>query len=222
MVTKDVKSYLANNYEAHLETISSLSMSDEGKILVEDERKLYNFDKITKQLYRKSTPESTDAIYSTDKKVIFVEFKSGFSKKVSKDNYRKELMRCAEDDQKECVSYGELFLKNQKNEDKIIRHSIHMKAVESYMTFMKEIEPKSEIDGRKKGLLFCVVVDDYIENAEDILNDLAKKSSSTNIISSLRQSLSRFYRNSKKDYYYDEILVLTPHEFKNFIGKNVS
>ena len=53
MITKDIKSHLADKYSEHLDTISNMSKSDKGQILVKDERKLYNFDKITEALYRK-------------------------------------------------------------------------------------------------------------------------------------------------------------------------
>ena len=66
MITKDVSSYLVKNYEDYLETISNLSMSDKGRVLVEDGHKLYNYDKITEVLYPIKTPDSADAIYATE------------------------------------------------------------------------------------------------------------------------------------------------------------
>lgn len=177
MITKDIKSYLINNYPNYLEAITDMSKSDNDKVLVNDERKLYNFDK--------------------------------------------KQMSCYEDDEKYCEAYGELFFKNQKNEDKILRNSVQFKAVESYMTFMEEIESKSEEDTKQKSLIYCVVVDDYVDNMEDILNGLAKKSSETNTITSLRQSLSRFCKTEKKGYYYDDVKVFSPYEFKEFVTRNM-
>lgn len=222
MITKDVSSYLVKNYEDYLETISNLSMSDKGRVLVEDGHKLYNYDKITEVLYPIKTPDSADAIYATDKKVFFVEYKSGFIKKINENNFDKSLMTCPDDEEKYCEPYAKLFFKKQKKETEILYHSIHMKAVESYMTLMKAIEPNCEQDDTQKILIFCVVVDDYIENMEDILSGLANKPSDTNTITSLRQSLSRFCKTEGKDYYYDEIKVLSPYEFKIFVNKNVS
>lgn len=60
MITKDIKSHLFNKYADHLDTISNMSKSDNGKTLVKDERKLYNFDKITEDLYGNPHPESVD------------------------------------------------------------------------------------------------------------------------------------------------------------------
>lgn len=220
MVAKDVKSYLVSNCDEYLETISELSRSDAGKVLVKDERKLYNYDKVTKEFYSTKTPDSVDAIYATNRKVFFVEFKSGFKKKISKENFDKSLMTCPDDDVKYCKAYATLFFKIQEKENEILRYSIHMKAIESYMTFIKEIEPNSQDDEKTKLLVFCVVIDDYVESMEDILTGLAKKPSDTNTITSLRQSLSRFRKNGRKDYYYDEINVFSPHEFKVFIDKN--
>lgn len=219
MITKDINSYLANNYICFLQPISEMSKSDNGKILVKDDRKLYNFDKITEELYQHNLPESADGVYALKNKIFFVEYKSGFKRKITKENFKETQMACPDDSKKFCRPYAELFFKNQKNEDKILYHSIHQKAVESFMTFMKEIVFKSEEDQQSKELIFCVVVDDYVENMEDILNGLAKKSSDSNTIGSLRQSLSRFRKAENKDYYYDDIKVLSPHEFTEFLDQ---
>ena len=221
MITKDIKSYLASNYSDYRESVSELSKSDNGKMLVNDERKLYNFDKITEDLYQKNKPESADSLYASNKKVFLVEYKSGFKKKITKDNFDKKLMTCYEDDEKYCEAYANLFFKNQKNEDKILRHSLQFKAIESYMTLMEEIVKKSDEEHVEKALVYCVVVDDYVENMEDILNDLAKKKTDKNALESVRQSLSRFRKTDNKQYYYDDIKVFSPYEFKVFLNQNI-
>lgn len=220
MVSKDVKSYLMDNYADCHDKVSDLSKSGDDKVLVEDERRLFNFDRITKTIYQKKYPESADAIYATDKKIFFVEYKCGFKKKINQENFDKSLMMCPDDNEKYCKEYANLFIKMKKKESEILRHSIHMKAIESYMTFFKEIEPNSQEDNKAKSLIYCVVVDDYVESMEDILTDLAEKTSQNNTITSLRQSLSRFVKNGRKDYYYDEINVFSPYEFKRFLDKN--
>lgn len=219
MITKDIKSYLFQNYADYYEAISELSQSDNGKVLVEDERMLFNFDKITKELYPQNKPESADAIYASDKKILLVEYKSGFKKKVNKADIGENGMTCYDNPDKYCRAYTDLFFKNQKNEDKILRNSIHFKAVESYMTLVEGIASKSNDDTNKqKQLIYCVVIDDYVESMEDILNDMAKKSSDTNVMQSIRQSLTRFRKNSRKDYYYDDIKVVSPHDFKIIVN----
>lgn len=221
MSTNDIQSYLANNYTDFLKPVSELSKSDQGKVLVEDERKLYNFDKITEKLYPNCIPESVDSLYVLNNKVLFVEYKSGFKKKISKDNFKKEKMSCPDDSKKFCQPYAKLFFDNQKKEDKVLYYSIHQKAIESYMTFMKGIVPEVENNEQSRFLMFCVVIDDYVENMEDILNGLSKKSSDSNLIGSMRQSLSRFRKMGNKDYYYDEIKVFSPHEFIRFLDENM-
>lgn len=223
MITKDISTYLSHNYSDFLKSITELSSSKKGKALVEDERELYDFDKITEAIYGSNLPDSADAIYATERNVFFVEYKSGFTKRIRKDNFKKELMTCPDDDKKYCDAYATLFFKNQRNEDEILRKSIHFKAVESYMTLMSEIVPRSEMsNGKRKLLTYCVVVDDYVENMEDILNNLAQKNSETNIIEDIRKSLKRFQKNATKDYYYDQIKVFSPHEFIDFINKSFS
>ena len=87
MITKDIKSYLTDKYDAYLESVSELSKNDKGKVLVDDERKLYNFDKITEVIFPGNKPESADAIYATNKRIFLVEFKSGFKKKITKKKF---------------------------------------------------------------------------------------------------------------------------------------
>lgn len=224
MITKDIKSYLAENYSVYLEPVSELSKSAKGKVLVKDERKLYNFDKITEDLFPGNKPESADAIYATNKRVFLVEYKSGFKKKITKGNFDKKRMSCYDDEEKYCEEYAKLFFKNQEKEDEVLKKSLQLKAVESYMTLMKEIVSNSEVDepGTKKSLIYCVVIDDYVESMEDALNALAKKKSDTNAIEDVRKSLSRFRKNKDKEYYYDDIMVLSPYEFKGFMDQNVS
>ena len=221
MITKDVKAYLADNFADYLESVSELSKSNGEKVLVWDERRLYNFDKITEKIYPNHTPESADAVFATDREVFFVEFKSGFQKKISRANFDEKYMSCYDNPEKYCEAYAKLFFRNQRNEDKILRHSLHMKAIESYMTFMQEIVPRSDeeqVQGNKH-LTYCVVVDDYVEHMEDILNSLAKKTSETNLIENLRKSLSRFRKSRLKNYYYDDIEVLSPCGFVDFMNR---
>ena len=116
MITKDVRTYLINNYSEYFDTITDMSKSDSGKCLVRDERKLYNFDKITRELYEIKTPESADSIYASDRKVFFVEYKSGFKKRITKGNFDRKLMSCYEDNEKYCEAYATLFFKNQNAE----------------------------------------------------------------------------------------------------------
>ena len=82
--------------------------------------------------------------------------------------------------------------------------------------------PCSEEDARQtaKQLVYCVVVDDYVEHAEDILNELVKKTEA-NVVSDLRKSLSRFRKSQNKDYYYDDICVFSPHDFIEFLNQFV-
>ena len=70
-------------------------------------------------------------------------------------------------------------------------------------------------------VIFCVVVDDYIDSMEDTLTELASKPSSTNTFSRVKSSLSRFVHlktSDNKDYYYDEIKVLSPYEYKKYLN----
>ena len=121
-------------------------------------------------------------------------------RKSLKKNFDKKRMSCYDDKEKFCEAYAELFFKNQETEEKVLKHSLHLKTVESYMTLMKEIVPKSKMDEAetKKTLVFCVVIDDYVESMEDTLNMLAKRKSDTNAMEDVRKSLSRFRKKVTK------------------------
>lgn len=222
MITKDIKSYLANNYSEYLESISELSKICGDKSLVKDNRKLYNFDKITQKIYEKNLPQSVDSVYASSKKIFFIEYKTGFKKKINRNNFDKERMKCPYIG-KYCKDYGKLFFRNQTNEDTILRNSLQLKAIESYTTFMEQIVSKSREDENhiRKSLIYCVVVDDYVSHMENILDMLADRKSDTNIIEGLKKSLSRFQKTENKDYYFDEIKVFSPHDFREFVTRNM-
>ena len=86
MIQKDLCNYITSEFSDYLEPIFLLSKSTEGKVLVKDERKLYNFDKITEKVYNNlKVPSSADALFATSKELLFTEFKSGFKRKISEE-----------------------------------------------------------------------------------------------------------------------------------------
>lgn len=219
MVSKDIFSYITQNYEDNLDSITKLSETGRGQSLVIDERELYNFDDITTILYNNiKCPTSADSLLVTKRIVEFVEFKSGFHKKITKKNCDYSKLSCLSDNSKTCMGYADLLFKKQDLETDELLDSLKMKAIESYMTLEKKILPKCEsyADTMHIRLVFCVVVDDYIDVMEDTLNELANETSDSNTITQVKSSLSRFVNHKDtagNDYLYDELKVLSPHEF---------
>ena len=224
MITKDIGSYMSAAYNVDLKSITELSESKKGISLISDERKLYDYDEITKRLHNYvKYPTSADSVLVKGKLVAFVEFKSGFKKKITKKNFQLNKLTCPYDKKKEwiCKEYGKMLLDKLDLESEELLDSIKMKAAESYITLEKKIVPHCEdiAYGKKIQLLYWVVVDyedSAIDVLEDTLTELGKTSAEDNPISDIKKSLDRFVGQkdvNNQGYYYDEIEVFTPENF---------
>ena len=87
MGTAEVIKYLDDNQFGkksyrELSAKSNKSVS----LLLSDKTEAYDFDDITKYIFPKYTPSSADAILIKTNKIILIEFKGGFERKISEDN----------------------------------------------------------------------------------------------------------------------------------------
>lgn len=225
MISKDLYSYITNAFVDDLESISVLSRSTQGKVLVDDSRKLYNFDKITEHVYNNiKVPSSADSLLVTNKIVLLTEFKSGFKRKISKESIDYTKLTCPSDETKICSDYGDLLIEKGKLETEELIDSIKFKAIESYITLEKMLFPLCGSSSRKLRIVFCVVIDDYVDNMEDSLLELAEATSSNNTYTSVKESLSRLVNvktQDMEDLYYDEVKVLSPYEYKMYISSYI-
>ena len=225
MIQKDLCGYITTMFSEKLVPISELSESDKGKVLVDDERKSYNFDKITEIVYdNKKVPASADALLATDKEVLLTEFKSGFKRKISKKNLDYSRLTCPDDKTKVCKDYGNLLIDKGNLEVEELLDSLRSKAIESYTTLEKRILPLCDdlLESKRARLVFGVVVDDYIDSMEDTLTELAGIRSTTNTVTIVKEALSRFVGLvdvENKDYYYDEVKVFSPYEYGRYINR---
>ena len=95
MGTAEVIKYLDDNQFGkksyrELSAKSNKSVS----LLLSDKTEAYDFDDITKYIFPKYTPSSADAILMKTNKIILIEFKGGFERKISEDNFDREKCRC--------------------------------------------------------------------------------------------------------------------------------
>lgn len=223
MITKDVKSYISMHYSSDLEKISVLSKSSLGKVLVDDERELYNFDEITKKVYKnKKVPSSADSLLISEKRLALIEYKAGFKKIITKKNFDYNKICCPDDTEKKCFEYADLLFKKQRLETNELLDSLKLKAIESYITLEKKILPLCNPRMNKVHISYCVIIDDYIDSMQDTLNELAEETTESNSITQIKTALSRLV--SIKDandepVYYDEIIVFSPYEFIKFLDK---
>lgn len=215
MIEKDLEEYAQSAWSGLLEPVTSLSSSGAGKpSLVESDKKFYNFDKVMEQLLGKTgnKPCSGDGLVFSKKAAYFIEFKSGFTHKITKSNYDKEKMKC-DVTGAECEPYRELFFKNQKTERGELLSSLRQKALEVYLVLEKKVLPCCEQTDPKR-LVYVVVIDDDPTNAEeDILADVAGAATvKDNRLTDIRQSLQRLAHQTDaagNTYCYDEIEVQT-------------
>lgn len=226
MIDKDLQQYFAQAWQGdtYIKPLSEISKPDNKKPpLVDRHEKIYCFDCISEKLYEKDKPCSVDGLFFYKNKAYFVEFKTGFKKKITRKNYNEEKAMCPEN-KHPCKFYRDLFFKNQDKETEELKTSIKFKAIESYITLEKQILPCCQ-EGGKCELVLLVVVDvEAIEDYENILSELGEehtpsKTNNSNEIDSISNALNNYRRKKDKhspsnDYYYDKIQVMSADEFK--------
>lgn len=227
MITKDIAKYAEENWmsERYYNTIAKISASKNDESLVDSPKKIFWLDNISSDLYlsKNNMPTSADGAIITDKALYLIEFKSGFKKKITKQNLDVEKTTCKHKDGI-CDDYWDLFFKKQKAETRNLIASIRDKAIESYITLEKRLFPKCiELTSDQKCRLeFVVVIDENeLDNMESTLGDLCSKEPlSDNCFSDIRNSLKRCIKQkdaNNHDYYYDEIKVMSSSDFISFI-----
>lgn len=238
MTSKDIFQYAQNNWNRHKKTITVISetgkMDNQGNpiSLVKSDLMIYCFDDISENIYqdkRKDKTASVDGMIITNKVVYLVEFKSGFKRKITKENFDKTKMTC--DQTKEfCEEYANLFLKNSNKEIVELKTNIQLKTIESYWTFEKEIFPFcQELQPTKSNyrIEMIVVIDGNSDDAMlAALAELSKGTKTDKIFSDINKSLKKYKKTKDgngNDYYYDEIKVMSTYEFEAFIKQiNIS
>ena len=120
MMDKVIKDYFEEHWknDYFLDTVTDLSKREGrgiGSLVKNDRFKFYNMDKICKAVFKESqVPTSADAINITDKEIEVIEFKSGFKRNITKENFDKNLMLCEKAGNIFCDEYGSLFFEGTK------------------------------------------------------------------------------------------------------------
>ncbi len=222
MIQKDLSAYAAANWSRFLAPVTELSKGHQNQVpLVEHSAQLYSFDDICSALFSgKNVPTSADGIEITDKSVRFIEFKSGFRKKISRHNNFDEEKACCKAIQAVCTEYWDLFFNKQKKETNELIASIRFKALESYLTLEKQLLPHCPDAPEPIPVIFTAVIDgEAVENAMDALAELSGKRVTKNTsIARVRKALSRLAGIQDADgnvYCYDKIEVLSARDYEN-------
>lgn len=225
MIDKDLQQYVAQTWQGdkYIKPLSEISKPENKKTpLVNRHEKIYCFDCISKKIHGKDKPCSVDGLFFYKNTAYFVEFKTGFKKKITRKNYNEDKAMCPRY-KHPCKDYGDLFFKNQDKETEELKSSIKFKAIESYITLEKQILPCCQEVGKCKLVLLVVVDVDAIEDYENTLSDLGKEyipseTVNSNEIDSISNALNNYRLKKDKhsppyDYYYDEIEVMSADEF---------
>lgn len=219
-----VESFFQLNYSVHLSKITDVSKSNDGKFFVNSEVPAWDFDGITKKLFPKTQPSSTDCVLFSKNNIFFVEFKSGLEKLVDWSNYDSSKIQCQEIGDRPCAKFGNLLRQRDEYKENMLQLNIQMKASDSYKTFEKIIIPQMSQHPSKHvfkyHLHFITVIDcKDIENdiCEDIMLQMsdAKPIPKTNHITNIKSCLKRFAR---QDLWYDDIKVFGVQSFLDFLN----
>ena len=232
MVTKNLPKYATERLEDYIISVTDASKSQAGISLVTSDASIYCFDDVCKLFYTEhNSATSADGLLFPKGNIELVEFKSGFSRRITKDKFDPSKGACTTLKEKYgvehiCDYYWDLFWKLADKERSELIDSIRSKAIESYILLEKHIFPVCEDieNGRNVQLILTVVVDeDGVDGIEDTLAELAEETEprADNSLSSIRQALKRLInRHDAKGtpYFYDRIEVLSAKDFKNRIS----
>ena len=230
MIKKDVELFLnayktqsserGNPYFESISVLSKAQKDDPNSIpLVDSNEKLYDFDELTKKLSgRHSLPASVDGVIVSNNILYFIEFKQGFKKRITKENFDKAKMTCKDDDTFFCHFYKKVFFENKDLETKDLKSSLLLKAAESYTLFEKKILPQCNVTEKKIKLNLIVVMDG---NADEELEFESGGTQQSNVFYSVQESLKSHFSLQKdqngEDFYYDRIEVYSANSFKSFV-----
>lgn len=202
--------------------------------LIDRSEKIYWFDEISGEIHKKlhNKPSSVDGVFFSGDTVYFVEFKTGFKKIRTKDNFDDKYAECPKFHEF-CEDYKNWFFKNQDKETDELKSSIRFKVIESYITFEKKIFPLcDETENEYKLELIVVIDEDEIDDYENSLLELSNEhaqpeADKNNCFRSLSDSL-KVYKHQKdkqdppSDYYYDDIKVLSANNFERLFDELLS
>lgn len=226
MIQKNVEKYASENWGTYRKTITECSKpSEKSNPILECDDTIYCFDDICKSMYEeKNLPASVDGINFEKNEIQFIEFKTGFKDKITREGYAKSELAICERTGEICEWYwGEFFKRRDKEKEELIS-SLKIKALDTYLIFDKRIFPScDDYPAKKVNLRLIIVLDvDPLENMEETLEELAgKEASNENWVRKVKQSLKRFLREKDaqgQDYLYDCVEVYSVQEYYKFLS----
>jgi len=217
-------SFATENWGDYLTTITEVSKRGDNNPLVVSEEKVYDFDKICENIFSRkdNLPSSVDCVRVSVKSIEFIEFKSGFKQRITKENFKPELTYCDRVPNGHiCPHFSKLFFRNQELKTKDLIHSIVKKAFDTYCLLEKQILPLCDVmeEGIEYKVKLIIVIDeDSIEAYEKTLAELSSlhENQSDNIFEKISGSLKGYRKMtdvSGVPYFYDQIDVVSYQVF---------
>ena len=158
-------------------------------------------------------------------KIILIEFKGGFERKISEDNFDREKCRC-EKINDVCEDYASLLKKDLKNIKKELTSNLLKKAAESRWTLEYHLLPEVYKDNLYLDfhVNYIIVIDKVKENPvdamEQIMDEWANIHRKDNFYEQMDKSVKYLYCESrfKKKSFYDKVEVCSVQEFEQMIS----
>lgn len=231
-MSSELQDYLKKNYSDCINTVTELSKNlHSNESSVTSDKKLFNFDNLVKTICNNNLHTSADAMYidTTTNTITFIEFKGGFHDLISETTKDSSLIKCPKNENIECNDYFQLF--KLKREKENLKYNLICKIVETFVFYKYELFTLLDYSDRNNQnikLNFLVVINDYVEEYEAELNEVAfgsenteNKSDSNNVINQIKQITKRF-RNKNGRYYYHNVNACGVKEFEEKLKHYVS
>lgn len=176
--------YMAAHYPDQRSCFTKVSREGAPSGHLNSDAELYSFDEIKLQIFGGKSPcASADGLRFCKSWVEFIEFKTGFHRKITRENWEPVKGACPRDGV-ECADYRELFFAKADKETTELIDSVRSKAIDSYILWEKHLLPAilpGLEGGRLPHLRYVAVVDcDSATGMEGILGELAQKPSGDN------------------------------------------
>lgn len=220
-----IQNYLAEHFQDCLEAVSEIAKSDgDQPSPIQSAQLMYSFDKINKRIYPESACFcSADALFVRKNCIELIEFKTGFKRRITKQNWKPEKAGCDHLQGGICEDYWKLFWKLEDCEKGALIDSIKDKAVESYVTLEKHILPQQQGSSPIQLRYIAVIDSESMEDYEDALSGLSNmKTTPTNSIGQVKNALSKLCRCKDCEgspYYYDDIVVCSFQYFQSHLSQ---
>lgn len=233
-MSSELQDYLKKNYSDCINTVTELSKNlHSNESSVTSDKKLFNFDNLVKTICNNNLHTSADAMYidTTTNTITFIEFKGGFHDLISETTKDSSLIKCPKNENIECNDYFQLFKLKREKEKENLKYNLICKIVETFVFYKYELFTLLDYSDRNNQnikLNFLVVINDYVEEYEAELNEVAfgsenteNKSDSNNVINQIKQITKRF-RNKNGRYYYHDVNACGVKEFEEKLKHYVS